>query len=100
MMRTTTKLNSTTRCLRMDFAPVCTYRIRSSPGREINGDTAYNRSEDRSVASTTTRLMTFAEYELVPNPPGGRYELHHGELVSVPFPKIPHVRAQWQLRRL
>ena len=52
------------------------------------------------MATTTTRLMTFAEYERIPNPPGHRYELHHGELVKVPFPEFPHVRAQWQLRRL
>jgi Uma2 family endonuclease len=52
------------------------------------------------MASTTTRLMTFEEYQNIPNPPGGRYELHHGELVNVPFPEQPHVRAQWQLRRL
>jgi Uma2 family endonuclease len=52
------------------------------------------------VATTTTKLMTFAEYERIPNPPGYRYELHHGELVKVPFPEFPHVRAQWQLRRL
>ncbi len=52
------------------------------------------------MASTTTRLMTVAEYEQIPNPPGGVYELYHGELVEVPFPQQPHVRAQWQLRRL
>jgi Uma2 family endonuclease len=52
------------------------------------------------VATTTTRLMTVAEYEKIPNPPGGVYELYHGELVTVPFPQQPHVRAQWQLRRL
>ena len=52
------------------------------------------------MATTTTKLMTFAEFERIPNPPGHRYELHHGELVKVPFPEFPHVRAQWQLRRL
>jgi Uma2 family endonuclease len=52
------------------------------------------------VATTTTRLMTVAEYEQIPNPPGGVYELFHGELVQVPFPRQPHVRAQWQLRQL
>jgi len=44
--------------------------------------------------------MTFAEYEQVPNPKGGRYELRHGELAAVTFPLFPHVRAQRQLRRL
>ncbi len=52
------------------------------------------------MASTTTRLMSFEEYLEIPDPPGGRYESHHGELVNVPFPKQPHVRAQWRLRRL
>lgn len=52
------------------------------------------------MATTPVKLMTFAEYEKIPNPPEGRYELHHGELVKVAFPEIPHVRAQWQLRRL
>jgi Uma2 family endonuclease len=52
------------------------------------------------VATTPTRLMTFAEYEKIPNPPGGRYELYHGELVNVAYPLFPHVRTQWQLRRL
>ncbi len=52
------------------------------------------------MATTTAKLMTFAEFERIPNPPGRRYELHHGELVKAPFPEFPHVRAQWQLRRL
>lgn len=52
------------------------------------------------MASTTTRLITFEEYEKIPNPPGGVYELHHGELFIVTFPLHPHVRAQRQLRRL
>jgi Uma2 family endonuclease len=52
------------------------------------------------VATTTTRLMTVAEYEQIPNPPGGVYELYHGELVEVRYPQYPHIRAQWQLRRL
>jgi Uma2 family endonuclease len=52
------------------------------------------------MATTTTRLMSFEEFLEIPNPPHGRYELHHGELVEVPFPENPHVRTQWQLRRL
>lgn len=52
------------------------------------------------MATTTTRLMTFEEFQAIPNPPGGFYELHHGELVKVAFPKFFHVRAQRQLRRL
>jgi Uma2 family endonuclease len=52
------------------------------------------------VATTTSRLMTFAEFQAIPNPPGGIYELRHGELVQAAFPKFLHVRAQRQLRRL
>jgi Uma2 family endonuclease len=52
------------------------------------------------VATTTSKLMTFAEFDRIPNPQGSRYELHHGELINVPFPEFPHIRAQWQLRRL
>ena len=52
------------------------------------------------MATSTTRLMTFAEFQEIPDPSGGHYELHHGELIRVGNPKFPHVRAQWQLRRL
>ncbi len=52
------------------------------------------------MATTTTRLMTFEEFQAIPNPPGAYYELRHGELVKVAFPEFRHVRAQWQLRRL
>ena len=52
------------------------------------------------MATTPARLMTFAEYVLIPNPRDGRYELHHGELVKVAFPEFPHIRAQRQIRRL
>ena len=54
------------------------------------------------MAATTTKLMTFAEFERIPNPPEGGfpYELRHGELVKVAPPKFQHSRVQWQLRRL
>ena len=52
------------------------------------------------MASSTTRLMNFDQFEKLPDPREGRYELHHGELVTVPPPQYPHIRAQWQLRRL
>ena len=52
------------------------------------------------MATTPTRLLTFEEFEQIPNPPGGRYELHHGELVEVRLPQYVHVRAQWRIRRL
>jgi Uma2 family endonuclease len=57
--------------------------------------------QESSVAGTTTKLMTFAEFERTPDPPGGfRQELRHGELVNVPPPKIEHSRVQWRIRRL
>lgn len=53
------------------------------------------------MAGTTTKLMTFAEFERTPDPPNGfRQELRHGELVNVPPPKIEHSRVQWRIRRL
>jgi Uma2 family endonuclease len=54
------------------------------------------------VATTTAKLMTFAEFERIPNPPEGGfpYELRHGELVKAAPPKLQHARVQWQLRRL
>lgn len=52
------------------------------------------------MATTTSRLMTVEEYAKLPNPPGGVYELYHGEPNTLPFPQHPHVRAQRQLRRL
>jgi Uma2 family endonuclease len=42
--------------------------------------------------------MTFEEFAQLPEPQGFRYELHHGEVVEVPPPKIKHVRVQYQLR--
>ena len=52
------------------------------------------------MATTPAKLLTFAEYEQIPNPSGGRYELHHGELTQVGFPEQRHQRAQRQIRRL
>jgi Uma2 family endonuclease len=49
---------------------------------------------------TETKLLTFAEFDQIPNPPGAVFELRHGQLAAVTFPKQHHVRAQWQLRRL
>ncbi len=50
--------------------------------------------------ATPTKLMTFAEFEQIPNPPGARYELQHGELVKVAPPKFGHLRIQHRLRDL
>jgi Uma2 family endonuclease len=52
------------------------------------------------VATTTTRLMTFEEFARLPDPPGARYELHHGELVFVAPPKHDHYKVQQRLLRL
>jgi Uma2 family endonuclease len=46
-------------------------------------------------------LMTVAEYEQIPERNEGfYYELHHGELVKVYFPKPRHYKLQRRLRRL
>ena len=41
--------------------------------------------------------MTFEEFAQLPEPKGFRYELHHGELVEVTFPKMKHARVQQRL---
>jgi Uma2 family endonuclease len=51
------------------------------------------------MAETTTHLMTVAEYEQIPeNNKTFYYELRHGELVKVCFPKAGHYKAQRRLR--
>lgn len=52
------------------------------------------------MASTPTRLMTFPEFEQLPRPDSVRYELRHGELISLPPAKFGHMRIQENLRRL
>lgn len=52
------------------------------------------------MASTPTRLLTFAEFEQLPDPREGRYELRHGEPVLMPPPKLHHYDLQRRLRRL
>lgn len=47
----------------------------------------------------TSRLLTLEEFERIPDPPGGRYELHHGEAVFVSFPEKVHKELQRRLRR-
>lgn len=51
-------------------------------------------------AQPAPRLLTVAEYEQIPDPPGGRYELHHGEAVFVTYPVQPHKTLQRRLRKL
>jgi Uma2 family endonuclease len=53
------------------------------------------------VASTPAKLMTYAEFERLPDHPAGlHYELRHGELVKLAPPKHQHYRVQQRLRRL
>ena len=52
------------------------------------------------MASTPTRLMTFGEFERLPNPKSGRLELRHGELFTGAPPIHKHYLARRRLRRL
>ena len=53
------------------------------------------------MAEVTTHLMTVAEYEQIPeNNKTFYFELHHGELVKVCFPKARHYKTQWRLLEL
>ena len=50
--------------------------------------------------ATVTGLLTVADYEKIPNPPDGRYELRRGELVKVTFPKLNHSFLQHRFVKL
>jgi len=52
------------------------------------------------MSATTTRLMTFAEFEKLPDEVCRRHELRHGELVEAPPPVHPHIWLQQRLVRL
>lgn len=53
------------------------------------------------MATTSTRPMTFEEFEKLPNHPHGlRYELRHGEPVLLPPPIHKHHSVQRRLMRL
>jgi Uma2 family endonuclease len=49
------------------------------------------------MATTNTRLMTFTEFEQLPEPKSGRYELRRGELHTVAPPKWDHYMCQLRL---
>jgi Uma2 family endonuclease len=51
-------------------------------------------------AHSIQKLLTVEEYERIPDPPGGRYELHHGEAVFVTYPVRQHKVLQRRLRIL
>jgi Uma2 family endonuclease len=46
------------------------------------------------MGATTTKLMTFAEFEKLPDEVCRRHELRHGELVEVAEPKFKHLIMQ------
>jgi len=52
------------------------------------------------VATSTTKLMTFEEFEQLPDREGYRQELRHGELFQVAPPKYDHFMIQQTLRDL
>lgn len=53
------------------------------------------------MASSTTRLMSFAEFERLPDSPlGARCELRHGQVFQVPPPQHRHRVVQHRLLRL
>ena len=49
------------------------------------------------MATTSTRLMSFAEFQELPDQPGYYYELRQGELVKVAFPDLAHGEVQHRL---
>jgi len=51
-------------------------------------------------AQTVPKLLSADEYERTPDPPGGRYELHHGELAFVTYPVRQHKDLQRRLRKM
>ncbi len=52
------------------------------------------------MASSTTRLMTVAEFEQLPDTDACRYELRHGELVTLVPPKLRHSLVQQKIMLL
>jgi len=51
-------------------------------------------------AQIVSRPITVEEYERIADPPGGRYELRHGEVAFVTFPVRQHKEVQRRLRRM
>ena len=52
------------------------------------------------VAQSVPKPITVEECERVPNSPGGRYELHHGEMTFATFPVRQHRELQRRLRKM
>jgi Uma2 family endonuclease len=56
---------------------------------------------ERLVASSTTKLLTFAEVTKLPEPEGlSYYELHNGEVVQLTRPALNHMYIQKRLQTL
>lgn len=51
-------------------------------------------------AQPIPKLFTVEEYEQIPDPPGGHFELHHGELVFVTYPVRQHKALQRYVRKM
>jgi Uma2 family endonuclease len=51
-------------------------------------------------AESIPRLFTVEEFSRIPERPGGRYELHHGEVVFVTYPKKLHKATQRRVRKM
>lgn len=51
------------------------------------------------MATAATALVTFSEFEQLPDPSGSRLELHNGEVVDVPPPAHDHKILQRIIRR-
>jgi Uma2 family endonuclease len=51
-------------------------------------------------AAIIPKLLTVEEFERLPDPPSGHYELHHGEVVLVTPPVHDHKRLERRLRKL
>src|SRR6478736_8787442 len=72
----------------------------NTPSSVSERGSPYNRRRKPAVATTTTRLMTVAEFQRLPEPGAYYHELRHGEVVKVTRPKLNHVIAQKRLLSL
>ena len=46
------------------------------------------------MSSLPIHLVTFEEFDKLPDPSGGHYELQHGQIVYMPFRTLPHAVIQ------
>jgi Uma2 family endonuclease len=52
------------------------------------------------MSTVHTSLVTFEEFANLPDPPGGYYELRHGQVVFMPFRRFRHALEQQSLMEL